>query len=191
MADQKISDLTEVTTPLVGDFLAIVSGGATKKVSAANLRKILEWDQYITKSVAQDVINTVTPADDNELQFAMINGEVWFARLDLIYSASGVGVDYRLNCVLPTAQGWLRGQSLTTADAAQQTSVALVAATSITDITIGTLAALGNVRHAIFEFGFAATANATFKMQFANGTAGVGNTSRTGAGSMLRAKKLL
>jgi hypothetical protein len=192
MADEKITELVEVTTPLVTDMLAVVTGGVTKKVQLANLRKVLEWDQYLVKSADQDVINSVVLVDDTDLQFAMVAGELWYVRLDLIYAASSVATDFRLNFVLPTAQGWCRGQGLSTADAAQAQSLAVAGLAALAaDITLGTMAAIGSKRHAIVEFGFLAVASATFKMQFANSTAGVGNTSRSCAGSLMRAKKIV
>lgn len=39
MADQKISALTEITTPAAGDMLAIVNAAATKKVQLQNVAK--------------------------------------------------------------------------------------------------------------------------------------------------------
>lgn len=192
MADQKFSELTEVTTPLTADMMAIVTGGVTKKVQITNLRKVLEWDQYIVKPADQDVINSAVLVDDTDLQFAMTAGDVWYVRLDLVYSASSGATDFRLNFVLPTAQGWCRAQGLSTASAAQATSVAIDGLAALAaDILYGTLPALGSKRHAIVELGFSAVASATFKMQFANSTAGVGNTSRSCAGCLLRAKKIL
>jgi hypothetical protein len=96
-----------------------------------------------------------------------------------------------LNFVLPTAEGWCRGQGLSTANAAQATSVAVAGLAALAaDITLGTLAAIGARRHAVIELGFQVGATATFKVQFANSTAGVGNTSRCCIGSLLRGKKL-
>ena len=37
MADQKISQLTELTNPNPNDIIPIVNGGSTKKITVANL----------------------------------------------------------------------------------------------------------------------------------------------------------
>lgn len=190
MADQKISELTEVTTPAVTDVIAVVTGGITKKVTLGNVRKILDWDQHIVKAVDQDVTNSVALVDDTELQFAMTAGDIWYVELHLVYSGSSAAVDFKLNFVLPTVEGWLRGQGLSTGNTAQAQSAALVAAIATTDITLGTLASTAARRHALVEMGFVVGATSTFKVQFANSTAGVGNISRSCIGSLLRAKKI-
>lgn len=52
MADTKISDLTEVTTPATTDVLPIVSGGETKKVQAVNLRTAMNLGWQLVYSQA-------------------------------------------------------------------------------------------------------------------------------------------
>lgn len=193
MANEKISELTEITTPLIGDFIAIVDsvGAATKKLSLSNARKVMEWDQHITKATDFNVVNTTTVQSDSELTFAIANLEAWYIECFLIYSASSATVDGRFNFVLPTAEGNIRGMSLTTANAVQTTGAALVAATATTDITVGSLASVGLKRMAVFEFTIVAGAAGNFTVQIANGTSGVGNTTRLCAGSMIRGKKIL
>lgn len=63
MSDLKISELTEITTPLIGDVLPIVNSGTTKKVTIGNLRKgtiftvvgLTEPADYLCDGVADDV----------------------------------------------------------------------------------------------------------------------------------------
>jgi hypothetical protein len=195
MADQKISELTEVTSPATSDMLALVEGGVTKKASIANIRKVMEWDQWITTTIVQDVTNTVTLASNSELTFAMVAGEVWYIELLLVYSGSDTTVDIRINCVLPaSSEGSLTSIGLGTGNAAQVTNLAATAAAIFgagTDVTLGTLAG-GNsaYRSARFEMNVVAGASSAFTVQQANSTAGVGRISRIGIGSLLRAHKL-
>jgi hypothetical protein len=191
MSNQKISELTQTTTPLLADLVPLVDGGVTKYALLSDLRKVMEWDIHITKAIDTDVTNTTTVADDSELQISMTTGDAWYVELLLVYSASSAATDYRLNFAFPTAEGYLRGQGLSTTNTAQATSAALAGVSATTDITLGTLATVTARRMAMFDMAFLVGATSTFKVQSANSTAGVGNISRTCIGTILRAKKVL
>jgi hypothetical protein len=60
VADTKISALTAVTAPVTTDELVIVDGGATKKITAANLAKAMPGYELDYVALSADVTTTQT-----------------------------------------------------------------------------------------------------------------------------------
>jgi hypothetical protein len=150
------------------------------------------WN-YIVKSANQDVTNNATLQDDTELQFSVVAGGQYMIELDAVISGNNTNGDYK--GAFAVSSGTMKGQGIITCNTAtavaqvisiNANSVATTAATAI-----GTLVSDIDLLHSIkIIFSFTASANATFKYQFANVTAGVGWTSRTFKGSILKYKKI-
>lgn len=196
MADTKITGLTALTTPSSDDILPIVDdpGGTpvTKKITVANLLKRAGYDQYIIKSADQDVTNNSTVQNDTELTFSVTSGESWYVQLFILYSGNNTTGDYKFDFGLPTVTGWFRYLAdSTTADAINvSTGIRQAAVTALAaQVSCGTDAS-NTPRMAMIEFMFRAGSTASFVYKFANASASSGRTSRTHAGSILRAIKL-
>lgn len=75
MADSKISNLTEVTGPVAGDYLAVVDGGSTKKVSILNVLALSRWTLINSKVFAGDTTwDTIGLAGYNEVRILIKGG---------------------------------------------------------------------------------------------------------------------
>ena len=62
MADQKISQLNELTSPLSGDMLPIVNNGETKKVSVSNLLSVSIYEEVTYSELYSNLTGaTLTP----------------------------------------------------------------------------------------------------------------------------------
>jgi hypothetical protein len=108
--------------------------------------------------------------------------------LDLCYSANNTTGDYKLQ--FATSSGTQNGRgsfvALSTAG-----SISLFQIQNGTGTGIGVFASDIDSLHSVkIIYAFTASANATFKYQFANNTAGAGRTSRTWKGSILKYKRL-
>jgi len=108
MADQKISELTEVVTPLTTDMLAVTNAGATKKVSIANVLALAgsaEWTFEIIKSVNQDITANTTLQNDTELFRAVTAFDVWHFELYAVISGNAFATDFKLQATFPNGIG--------------------------------------------------------------------------------------
>lgn len=195
MADSKITALSALSLSDPADVVPIVDDPAgspvTKKIAVADL--MAGWDKYIVKSADQDVTNNATVQNDSELKFAVVSGEVWYVELLLVYSGNNTTGDYKLDWGLPTATGtWSYLGVNTTADAILvSTGIRMAAITALAaQVSLGTTANLTDKR--VFQgwLMFTAGSSADLQFKFANNSASSGRTSRTCAGSVLRAIKL-
>lgn len=147
----------------------------------------------IVKSVNQDVTDNATVQNDAELLFPVVSGEVWLVWLYLLYAGNHTTGDYRYDFGLPTVIGWHRylGDSTGTDTVNFLTNQRLASVTALAaQVICGTDASL-TPRTMFHEFMFRANSTANFQFKFANSTAAAGRISRTVAGSLLVAKKLV
>lgn len=153
-----------------------------------------EWDQVIIAGSDESVTNSTTLVDHSSLQFAVTAGSYWWIEIFGLYAASASTNDYKWNfhCSSGTMMGMIHhGGPYTTADAAnvgqQRATVADLAAA----ITYGTGASSAVVRsfHAWGHLYFDSACTLTF--QHAQNAAGVGQSSTTKAGTILRGKRLI
>jgi len=91
MPDSKISNLTELTTPLGGDSLPIVNGGSTKRATLKNLRKI-EDSSTTDKSISGTLITLTANENQTFGDACYINtdGEAQIADASAIATASAI-----------------------------------------------------------------------------------------------------
>jgi hypothetical protein len=147
----------------------------------------------IVKSANQDVTNNAAYQDDTELQFSVVAGGYYMVELDICYSGNNTTGDYvsRFTLTSGTMQGQGQYVGMTGAGAIQTVLILVSASASSSGFVYGVNSATFNYLHYTkIQFAFSATANGTFKYQFANASAAVGRTSRTNKGSILKYKKI-
>lgn len=146
------------------------------------------WDVNIIKSVNEDVTNSVTLQDDDELTFAVGANELWFIEFIGAYSGDATGTDMKLQCTFPTANGTYSQRSITTADAASSGAVRVSAATTITQLSLGTRSVITSYESVYLQLQLFFTGAGSFTIQHANVVLG---TTRMAAGSILRAVQII
>ena len=150
------------------------------------------WN-YIVKTANQDVTNNATLQDDTELQFSVVAGGQYMIELDAVISMNNNTSRYsnRLDISAGTMKGMGVMTHINNAGSAAVTSLSAFAAanTAATSI-INPSVDIDGLTSLKIIFSFTASANAIFKYKFANVTAGVGWTSRTWKGSILKYKKI-
>jgi hypothetical protein len=145
------------------------------------------WN-VIVKSANQDVTNSATFVDDTDLQFSVVAGGHYMIELDLCYSSDSISADYKLQFASSSGTQNGRGSyvALTTAG-----SISLFQIQNGTGTGIGVFAANIDSLHSVkIIYSFTASANATFKYQFAQNSAVLATTSRTWKGSILKYKRI-
>jgi hypothetical protein len=147
----------------------------------------------IVKSANQDVTNNATLQDDTDLQFSVVAGGHYMVEANICYSGNNTTGDYKF--ALAVSTGLMRARGLatifSTTGAPTLQAVAANNAISSGSIQLGVLhTSLDQLHTATFTYNFYASANATFKFQFANNAAGAGRTSRTWKGSIMRYKRI-
>ena len=147
----------------------------------------------IVKSANQDVTNSATLVDDTDLQFSVVAGGHYMIELDAVISANNTTGDYQNRFTV--SAGTMKGSGLSISNSngavAQTTNITASTAVSTNSNPIGTsLADLDMLFSTKIIYSFTASANATFKYQFANNSAGAGRTSRTWKGSILKYKRI-
>ena len=147
----------------------------------------------IVKSANQDVTNSATLTNDTDLQFSVVVGGHYMIECDLVISGNNTTGDYQgaFNVSAGTIIGKGTCQNLTAANAVQNIIITVNAIATTTAIITGVPTAnLDDLVYVKMAFAFTASANATFRYQFANVAAGAGRTSRTWKGSILKYKRL-
>jgi hypothetical protein len=147
----------------------------------------------IVKSANQDVTNNATFQDDTELQFSVVAGGHYMVEANICYSGNNTTGDYKFALALSTGLMRARGLSTTYSTAGAPSLQAVTANNVIVSgsIQCGVLdPSLDELHTATFTYNFYASANATFKFQFANNAAAAGRTSRTWKGSIMRYKRI-
>lgn len=170
------------------------NAGATGPQGATGPAGPSDWTIDIAKSSNQDVTNNATVQNDSELKFAVLNGEIWTGRLELIYAGSDATGDYKFDFGLPNVFGWFRYIADNTAANAINLSTGIRwnnATALAAQVSCGTAADVTARRVALIEFMFRAAAAGDFQFRFANAAAAAARISRTCAGSRLRARRLV
>ena len=150
---------------------------------------------YIVKSANQDVTNNATLQDDTELQFSVVAAGHYMIELDLVISVSDAAVaKFKQSFLLSAGTQKGSGNAISNSNAGAAAVIGMFAAGTAlsTTSTIGTF--LSDLTGGLFSlkiiYSFIASANATFKYQFANSVAVVGATSRVWKGSILKYKRI-
>ena len=147
----------------------------------------------IVKSANQDVTNSATLVDDTELQFSVVAGGHYMLEMDVVVSANNTTGDYS-NAFL-VSSGTMKGSGILTCNTA--TGIAQVVSTNANGTSNSSATPMGMITADLdmllsikIIYSFTASANATFKYQFANTAAAAGRISRTWKGSILKYKRL-
>ena len=147
----------------------------------------------IIKSADQDVTNNATFVDDTELQFSVVAGGMYLVEMQLVYSGNNTTGDYKWQFLLTSGVISGRGSylGLTTGSSIGTFAVSSVGTNAIIPVSLGVVQAdLTQPILCTIYYPFTASANATFKFQFANNSAAAGRTSRTMKGTYLKYKKI-
>jgi hypothetical protein len=147
----------------------------------------------IVKSANQDVTNSVTLVDDTDLQFSVVAGGHYMVEANICYSGNNITGDYKFALALSAGLMRARGLSTIYGTTGAPTLQAITSNNTMVSGTsqLGVLdTSLDELHTFTFTYNFYASANATFKFQFANNTAAAGRISRTWKGSILRYKRI-
>ena len=150
----------------------------------------------IVKSANQDVTNNATLQDDTDLQFSVVATGNYMVELLISTSGSSSTGDYKFGFAVSAGTMIGAGSAIcqNATLAASNTRISATAGAVTNSIPIGqnggTIPTSSGVVCASANYSFTASANATFKFQFANNSAGASVTSRTWKGSILRYKRL-
>jgi len=178
----------------------ITINGTTQDLSADRTWTVTATDPAgwttIVKSANQDVTNNSTLQDDTELQFSVVAAGNYMVELLISTSGNDSSGDYKF--AFAVSAGTMNGAGSAicrnAANTQANTSLSALAAAATNQIPVGqnggAIPASSGVVCASANFSFYASANATFKMQFANNTAGAGRISRTWKGSIMRYKRI-
>lgn len=152
------------------------------------------WTTTVKKTADEDVTNSTTLQDDDELQIAVGAGETWLFELLVAYSAAGTAIDYKWAGAISagTMVGWVHVEGIGNADAAFEQLTRFnvgVTDTSGTGISFGTGATHSVERGFRIMMMFTFSNAGTFKSQFAQNTIDAANAVRTYTGSTLRGRK--
>ena len=169
------------------DTTKFLRGDATWAVPNNN-----EGWSIIVKSANQDVTNNATLQDDTDFQFSVVAGGHYMVSMNLTTSANNSTGDLKwgFNVSAGTMKGYGTIQSIGTTSAVSNVIISANSINVTTAIPIGAESDLDFLVHSQISYSFTASANATFKFQFANNAAGAGRTSRTWKGSILKYKRL-
>jgi len=147
----------------------------------------------IVKSANQDVTNNATLQTDTDLQFSVIAGGYYMVEMHICWSANNTTGDYKWD--LTTLGATMKGQGSGiafngTASVTLPTLQAYNTSNIISQVN-GTLQPdIDLISSMVIFYSFRASANGTFRYQFANNTAAAGRISRTWKGSILKYKRI-
>jgi hypothetical protein len=150
----------------------------------------------IVKSANQDVTNNATLQDDTALQFSVVAGGHYMVEILIATGANSSTGDYKFAFAISAGAMTGVGSAVCRNASNTQSNTAVTAANATVTTSIpvgqpgGTIDTTNGICTVTSDFGFYCTADATFKFQFAQNTAGVGTTARTWKGSILRYKRL-
>ena len=182
-----VTELSATGTPSATTFLRGDNTWATP--NGANP----EGWSVIVKSANQNVTNSATLVTDTDLQFSVVAGGHYMIELDAVISSSSTTGDYKnafnVSAGTMKAHGMLIAPNVSGA-ATVNLYNANSAATS-TAFGIGTIMNdLDGLMSIKVVYSFTASANATFRYQFAQNTATAARTARTWKGSILKYKRI-
>lgn len=148
----------------------------------------------IVKNANQDVTNSSTFVNDTELQFSVVASGQYMIEASVAIAMNSTSVGYkqefRVSAGTLTGSGIFHGRGTTNN---LNTSLLTHAGGSNAATNTNTFGSLANINHVVFltfEFGFFASANATFNYRFAPDSAVAGVTARTFKGSILKYKRI-
>ncbi|MFN6013357.1 MAG: hypothetical protein ACK47F_01545, partial [Flavobacteriales bacterium] len=148
----------------------------------------------IVKSANQDVTGS-TFTDDTELQFSVVAGGQYMLELDIATSGDSSTNDYKFQFFVSTGTMVGGGNAIHRNATNAATNTALTATGVAVTPTVpigqngGAIPTSSGVISAVANYAFRATANSTFKFQFAC-NAGTTSVARTWKGSILKYKRL-
>jgi hypothetical protein len=146
----------------------------------------------IVKSANQDVTNNATLQDDTDLQFSVVAGGHYMIEMDICWSGNNVTGGY--SYVFGVSSGTIKGGGVVYTNSAVSTLLMNTSAGGAAAPSPRTSAVLNADIDYLMTMKICvnviASANATFRYQFANASAGAGRTSRTWKGSILRYKRI-
>jgi len=147
----------------------------------------------IVKSANQDVTNSATLVSDTSLQFSVVAGGHYMIEIDIVFSANNTSSDYKnafnVSAGTMIGKGFMIGPTAT--GAAQVNEYSANAVATSTSLVLGSPTAnLSYLVSTKIIFSFQASANATFRYQFAQNTAIAATTARTWKGSILKYKRI-
>ena len=154
------------------------------------------WSANVVKSADQTVTNSTTLVSDTELKITVGAGEFWRIEMLLRYSGNNASGDYKLGFNFPTGtNGTTQFSTIDNVLTPQTITAAVVNGTwsqgTPGSISLGSDAAAGDVplgAHGVMVLYFPNAGDV--QLTFANNTAGIGRTSTTRAGAVLRGEKL-
>ena len=151
-----------------------------------------DWT-VIVKSANQNVTNSATLQNDTDLQFSVVAGGHYMIEMDIVISSSSTSGDYKnafnVSAGTMLGAGFMLGSTVT---GVVQTNLytSNTVATSTT-VSLGTqVANIDLLSSTKIIYSFFASANATFRYQFAQNAAVASNSARTWKGSILKYKRL-
>ena len=147
----------------------------------------------IVKSANQDVTNNATLQNDTHLQFSVVAGGHYMIEMDVVFSSNNTSADFK--CAFNVSAGTMKGAGISigpaTNGAAQTSAYNANPSASTNSISSGTISADIDVLSSIkIIYSFTASANATFRYQFAQNTAVGSTTARLWKGSILKYKRI-
>ena len=170
----------------VTGVLPVVNGGSSGG-------SVGDWTTTVTKATDEDVTNSITLQNDDELLLVVTANSLWYLQLLIAYSGTTAAEDFLWNISISagTMTGTIHSKGLSATNAIQALDEAIVAATAAPfDRSWGTEASQG-MRIGYIDIFLKFTSAATFNFQFAQRVAGVATVARCEAGSLLRAKQLI
>lgn len=171
--------------------------GTTQDLSANRTFTVTSPDPAgwttIVKSANQDVTNNATLQNDTDLQFSVVAGGHYMIEMDIVFSSTNTSADFK--SALNVSTGTMKGAGISigasTAGAAQTSAYNANPSASTNSISSGTISADIDVLSSIkIIYSFTASANATFRYQFAQNTAVAATTARVWKGSILKYKRI-
>lgn len=185
MADQKISDLTAITTFNDTDLfvIAVPSSGNTRKITAASVKALIggEWWTTVRKSADESVTSSTVLQNDDELFFTTVSQGIYEVEGVLIYNspAGGGTPDFKIAFGEDaTARGQINTIGVNAADAA---SGATLLSNQTAAASHGTNAGL----RAVTYNGWIVGNGGTFRLLWSQNTSN-GNATIVRTGSVMR-----
>jgi len=173
--------------------------GTTQDLSANRTFTVTSPDPAgwttIVKSANQDVTNSTVPQDDTDLQFSVVAGGHYMVEMNICYSGNNATGDYLWRYAVSAGTMKARGIAIIFT-AAMAPGLQAVTAGAPGTATTGSIQCgvagtdLDELHTTTATFNFYASANGTFKFQFANNAAAAGRISRTWKGSILKYKRI-